>query len=62
MARTHAIPCYPLAECLRGIPAKDAEKAHGELIGLSNSVHHGKVEFNRIRRNNIVKLLKLRID
>lgn len=62
MARTHAIPCYGLVEGLRGIRARDIEQAYKELIGLANSVHQGNLEHNRARKNNIIRLLKLRID
>lgn len=73
MARAHLVPGYGIAERLRCVPGRrNLEAAHRELTGLSNSVHgepggstqiaDRQIEFNRIRRDNLVKLLDIRID
>lgn len=73
LARAHQVPCYGFLERLGVVPKRqNLEGAHRELIGLSNSVHANpqqpaealdrQLEFNRIRRDKLVKLLDLRID
>ncbi len=62
-SKTQLIPCYKFFERI-GVVTKgdDIVEVSGELIGLSNSIRRseGNGSSNRERRENILRLLKLR--
>lgn len=61
LARTYSVPGYGFFEALRFLPKiADVEAASRDLIGLSNSVHHGDAQTNTERRIAIQKHLRLR--
>jgi len=63
MACVHSIPFYERLESVKIVVAKkDIYLVHKELMGLSNSVHTGLPSSNRTRRENIKRLLRLRIS
>lgn len=72
MSRAHLVPCYNFLERLKLVPGRqNLTEAHKELTGLSNSVYFEiggpaepltrQMEWNKIRRDKIAKLLNLRI-
>lgn len=57
------IPWFKIWELLKIVPKfQNVTAAAEELIGLSNSIHDVKMEFNGIRREKIANLLDLKIN
>jgi hypothetical protein len=59
--RASVIPLFKIWELLKIVPNFDNfAAATTELIGLSNSIHEPNVDFNKIRREKIKKLLNIK--
>jgi len=62
LAQTNGVPNYEMWETMNAVrPRSDVLKAHGHLIGLSNSVTKGHAEYNEVSRREICTLLGLRM-
>ena len=61
-ARAHSVPLYRPAMFLCRLPKRDeVEEASKELIFLANSISHGDRDENKKARNQIQKLLCLKV-
>lgn len=62
-SRTVVIPFYTVFSWLRWVPTRhDINQASGSLIGLSNSLVNGDVQYNATKRETIKKSLRLDND
>jgi hypothetical protein len=60
--KASVIPWFKMWELLKIVPRyRDIAEATTELIGLSNSIHDKGMEFNKLRRDKIRKLLNIKI-
>lgn len=61
VSKTHVIKWYGFFEIFKFVPKRIAiSEASRELIGLSNSIHEGRSDFNTARVKNIKKALNIK--
>jgi hypothetical protein len=62
-ARRYAVPFYSLFAFIKAVPPTiSIDKAKRGLVGLSNNIYSGKVEYNEKRRREIIEALNLKIS